>query len=100
GEPWDDADRLKFVRLLGKEPIEAIKSPDLNAVFLAWDAIEEGSGRAYWERCRGQAEAAGNFLAPWMRWREIKVKKAEDRLGAGGPAWARSPTGRSTGWRR
>ena len=48
-EPWTYLDQFKFVRLLGKHPFEAIDDPAVNAVFLAWEAIEEGWGVRFWK---------------------------------------------------
>jgi len=71
GQPWASAGLSKFVRLLGKEPIEAVNDPQLNGVFLAWDMIEPGSGCAFWEACRERAVREGSWLAECMTWREI-----------------------------
>ena len=71
GHDWRPEDMLKFVRLMGKEPIEAIDDYGLNAVFLAWDMLGQGEGRAFWERSREEAIAQGDRFAQWMKWREI-----------------------------
>ena len=46
---WSQADVYRFVRLLGKHGIEAVNDRELNALFLAWDVLWEGSGKILWE---------------------------------------------------
>lgn len=76
GRPWLPADQLKFVRLLGKHPIEAINDPELNAIFQAW-----GTG---WPRTR--AGRSGNRA----------TNKPSGRVPCPRVGWpgARSPPGR------
>ena len=46
GRSWLSDDQRQFVRLLGKQPIEANIDPALNAIFQAWDRMTPGSGRS------------------------------------------------------
>ena len=82
GRSWTRADQAMFVALLGREPIEAHNDPKLNEIFLAWDAIEQGSGRAYWESCRERAIREGCWTAEQVTWREIAPRRPRDRAHA------------------
>uniref|UniRef100_UPI0013EA0A39 hypothetical protein n=1 Tax=Paludisphaera rhizosphaerae TaxID=2711216 RepID=UPI0013EA0A39 len=45
---WTYTDQFMFVRLLGKHPFDAVIDRELNAIFLAWEALEEGRGVEFW----------------------------------------------------
>jgi hypothetical protein len=50
GQPWVPSDKLKAVRLLGKQPFDAIDDKDVAMVFLASFVLKEGAkGRWFWE---------------------------------------------------
>jgi hypothetical protein len=50
GQPWVPSDKLKAVRLLGKQPFDAIDDKDVAMVFLAAFVLKEGAkGRWFWE---------------------------------------------------
>jgi hypothetical protein len=67
GREWRLEEMLRFVRLMGKEPQAAIDNPALNEIFLAFDWLTAGGGRAFWEACREEAVREGNLFAQWMR---------------------------------
>ena len=50
---WASMDLFRFIRLLGKQPIEGVIDPALNAILLAWDVDLQGFGREFWERSQG-----------------------------------------------
>ena len=56
-ELWSFLDQFRFVRLLGKQPINAIDDPELNELFLAWEVIEPKWGDSVLE-----AHAGSNAL--------------------------------------
>jgi hypothetical protein len=49
GQPWLSSDKLKAVRLLGKQPFDAIDDRDVALVFLASFVLKGDKGRWYWE---------------------------------------------------
>ena len=49
GQPWISSDKLKAVRLLGKQPFDAIDTADVALVFLASFVLKGDKGRWYWE---------------------------------------------------
>jgi hypothetical protein len=49
GKPWLSSDKLKAVRLLGKQPFDAIDDRDVALVFLASFVLKGDKGRWYWE---------------------------------------------------
>jgi hypothetical protein len=50
GQPWISSDKLKAVRLLGKQPFDAIDDRDVAMVFLASFVLKgEKKGRWHWE---------------------------------------------------
>jgi len=61
GRSWLSDGQLQFVRLLGKQPIEANINPALNAIFQAWDRMAPGPGRSLWESCYEQAVRKGRM---------------------------------------
>jgi hypothetical protein len=48
GQKWLPCDKLKAVRLLGRQPLDAINDRDVAVVFLATTVLE-GSSRLFWE---------------------------------------------------
>jgi len=49
GQPWLSSDKLKAVRLLGRQPFDAIDDRDVALVFLASFVLKGDKGRWYWE---------------------------------------------------
>ena len=49
GQAWLSADKLKAVRLLGKQPFDAIDERDVAMVFLASFVLKADKGAWYWE---------------------------------------------------
>ena len=95
---WTYGDMFRLVRLLGKYPIEAINDPKLNAIFLAWDAVVPGSGRAVLEGVQAVQAAARPRI---QRLRPLaRDRRPAGRRGAGGSVLsARSSTSKWPGWR-
>jgi len=70
-EGWTFNDEYKIVRLLGKQPIEAINDPELNELFLAWETIEEKWGTRFWEHMQQNTLYDDPAFSGWCLWREI-----------------------------
>ena len=49
GQAWISSDKLKAVRLLGKQPFDAIDEKDVATIFLASFVLKEDKGRWDWE---------------------------------------------------
>ena len=49
GQSWLSSDKLKAVRLLGKQPLDAIDDENVAMVFLASFALKPDRGKGYWE---------------------------------------------------
>ena len=49
GQPWLSSDKLKAVRLLGKQPFDAIDDRDVAMVYLASFVLKPDNGSWYWE---------------------------------------------------
>ena len=49
GQPWTSPDKLKAVRLLGKQPVDAIDDEQVALVFLASFVLNPEMGKWYWE---------------------------------------------------
>jgi hypothetical protein len=71
GTPWTEADRHRFLRLLGKRALEAIYEPELNATFLAWDVLDPGACEKFWQRCQMFSTTLDPGLSSWSRWRRL-----------------------------
>ena len=49
GQPWLSSDKLKAVRLLGKQPVDAIDDEDVALVFLASFVLKPDGRKWDWE---------------------------------------------------
>ena len=74
---WTYGDMFRLVRLLGKYPVEAINDPELNAVFLAWDAVVPGWGERFWKECKRCKPLHDPGFSDFSRWREIAERPAD-----------------------
>ena len=70
-ENWTFLDQFKFVRLLGKQPINAIDDPELNEIFLAWETIEDQWGTRFWLQMQELTPYEDPAFSAWRVWREI-----------------------------
>ncbi|WP_165064606.1 hypothetical protein [Paludisphaera rhizosphaerae] len=82
GEAWGDPDNHRFVRLLGKRPMDAVDDPALNAIFLAWEVLDEGGGGEFWERVHAfsmrRDPSSGGAFERDRRWRELAPRPADE----------------------
>lgn len=76
-QPWSFGDQYKLVRLLGKQPRDAIDDPELNALFLAWEVLEEGWGVDFWEKMLDFTPYDDPAFNSWRKWREIVPRPAD-----------------------
>ena len=96
-ENWTFLDQFKFVRLLGKQPINAIDDPELNEIFLAWETIEDQWGTRFWLQMQELTPYEDPAFSAWR-------VCARSSLGRNPPRrpsrffWA-SPNARSSGFR-
>ncbi|WP_165250282.1 hypothetical protein [Paludisphaera soli] len=74
---WTYLDQYKFVRLLGKQPFDAIDDPELNGIFLAWEAVESGWGVRFWEKVKESTPYEDPAFSAWRIWREIVARPAD-----------------------
>jgi hypothetical protein len=70
-ELWTFHDQFRFVRLLGKQPINAIDDPELNELFLAWEVIEPEWGTRFWKHMQDLTPYEDPAFSAWRTWREI-----------------------------
>lgn len=80
-EPWTYLDQFKFIRLLGKQPFDAVDDPTINAVFLAWEAIEDGWGVRFWKLMQENTPYEDPAFSAWRAWRAIAVRPADKEAG-------------------
>ncbi|WP_337176242.1 hypothetical protein [Paludisphaera sp.] len=80
-EPWTYLDQFKFIRLMGKQPFDGIDDPALNAVFLAWEAIEEGWGVRFWKMMQEHTPYDDPAFSAWRLWRAIAPRPADKESG-------------------
>jgi hypothetical protein len=66
--PWKTMDRFRMIRLLGKQPIEALVDLELDSIMTAWEVIKPGSAKTFWERTRENASHADPGYADKPTW--------------------------------
>ena len=76
-QDWTYSDYFKFVRLLGKRPIDAVDDPELNAIFLAWEVLEEESGVDFWGRMQATSSYYPAFNSS-REWRELAPRPVDE----------------------
>jgi hypothetical protein len=74
---WNYGDMFSLIRLLGKYPFDAINDPELNAIFLAWDALLPGSAERFWKECKQCKPLHDPGFSDFGRWREIADRPAD-----------------------
>jgi hypothetical protein len=68
---WDEAVMIRFIRLQGKDLVEAVFDPKLNAIFLAWDVLVPKYAAAEWESYRKDKPITMPSHNHRLRWHEI-----------------------------
>jgi hypothetical protein len=65
---WGTAAMVRFIRLQGKQPIEAFYDPALNSIFLAWDVLAPKAIDTFWHLYKKSAslvDPAYHHLLSW-----------------------------------
>ncbi|WP_165072399.1 hypothetical protein [Paludisphaera rhizosphaerae] len=78
GHLFTYSDKYKFVRLLGKQAGDAVDDPALNAIFLAWEELEEDGGVGFWKRLRRDSPFHDPTYSQWQHWRELAPPPADE----------------------
>jgi len=71
GAAWTFLDQFKFIRLLGKHPVDAADDPELNAIVLAWEAVEPGWGLDFWRKTKDLTPLDDPAFNAWRQWRAL-----------------------------
>ena len=74
---WKLPQLLRFIRLQGKDVVEALYDPDLNTIFLAWDVLQPKFAEQQWgyfQAVRLKGDAAMNDRLDWY---EIAKRPAD-----------------------
>ena len=74
---------LRFIRLQGKNVVESVYDPALNAIFLAWDVLVPKYAKERWESFRNEGPRTDPAFNHRLHWREIA-----DRPSDPAAAWA------------
>ena len=49
GQPWQSTDKLKAIRLLGRQPLDALDGSQVAGLFLACHTIDSSGGELFHE---------------------------------------------------
>lgn len=71
GADWTLRDQFKFIRLLGKHPVDAVDNPELNAIIQAWEAIEADWGVDFWRKMKDATPIDDPAFNAWREWRTL-----------------------------
>ncbi len=78
GQAWLSADKLKAVRLLGKQPFDAIDDRDVAMVFLASFELKKDKAAWYWEIAMEMSDRDIKRFCSSAAVRELESLKPED----------------------
>ena len=70
-----------FIRLQGKQAIEAVFDPTLNSTLLAWDVLVPNVIDAFWTACKAPLPSPDPAFLRKLQWREI-TPRPRDRTEA------------------
>jgi hypothetical protein len=68
---WGTPEMLRFIRLQGKQSIEAVYDPALNSILLAWEMLVPNVIDAFWSACKDQLPSVDLALNRELQWHEI-----------------------------
>ncbi|QEH34011.1 hypothetical protein OJF2_25440 [Aquisphaera giovannonii] len=72
GVPFTAFDRYRFLRLLGKDPMDALTCLRANAIFRAWNALGPGAeGEAFFALARERARVGDPIFLESLAWRAL-----------------------------
>jgi hypothetical protein len=76
-------DLFRFIHLLGKDAIEAVTDPALNALLVAWDVLRPGLAQEFWKEACAIKTANAPSCSSRARWRELSRRpdSAEEAAG-------------------
>ncbi len=74
---WKLPQLLRFIRLQGKDMIEALYDPALNAIFLAWDVLQPGFAPQQWGYFQLGRPKTDPALIDRLSWYEIAQRPAD-----------------------
>ena len=90
GQAWLSSDKLKAVRLLGKQPFDAIDDRDVAMVFLASFVLKPDKSSWYWEIATELADKDVKRFRKSAAARELDSLKPEDAARPGKRCWGSS----------
>ena len=79
---WETPVMRRFIRLQGKNLVESVYDPALNAIFLAWDVLSPGYAKKLWGYMI-EGPCTDPAINDRLRWREITDRPADAEA-----AWA------------
>ena len=79
---WETPVMRRFIRLQGKNLVESVYDPALNAIFLAWDVLSPGYAKKLWGYMI-EGPCTDPAINDQLRWREITDRPADAEA-----AWA------------
>jgi hypothetical protein len=68
---WGTSLMVRFIRLQGKQPVEAFYDPALNSIFLAWDVLAPKTIETFWHLYKKSASLSDPAYKHLLRWDEI-----------------------------
>ena len=88
GKPWISSDKLKAVRLLGRQPFDAIDEKDVALVFLASFVLNPNKrGRWYWEILMELTDNDEERFRQYAAHRQLESLKPPDAASAAKSYW-------------
>ena len=78
---WGMPEMFTFIRLQGKQAIEAVFDPALNSTLLAWDVLVPNLTDAFWAACKASLPSFDPACLRELQWREI-TPRPRDRTEA------------------
>lgn len=80
---WEEPILIRFIRLQGKQLVESVYDPTLNAIFLAWDVLVKKYAREEWELFRKERPSNDPAYNQRLYWRAITERPSDEAA-----AWA------------
>jgi hypothetical protein len=68
---WGTSLMVRFIRLQGKQPVEAFYDPALNTIFLAWDVLAPKTIETFWHLYKKSASLSDPAYKHLLRWDDI-----------------------------
>ena len=71
-----DADTYRFIRLLGKDPLDAAYDKEVNAFLMAWESAELDHGKTFYDCCLAKVPPYDRAFRAQQPWRELGPRPA------------------------